>query len=442
MRLRFPLLLKKRGRRRTGSARLARAGEAFYHLTFVLFGAIGVWWLLSDVLLPELGLVRDADGFTRARCRVLDERVVNRPGLAEDEYCPELLIEFAPAEGRIASVWTRHGVGRDAPSRAEAEAALERFEVGQERDCWFDPADPTNPDRVLLSVRRRWWPWMVLSIPVSLAVAGAVGLTGALTRGQSSPERRAAQRLPSAGRLVALALPSADRVNDSPGVRLAYRLPMDGAEGWRVLAMAAVCVLWNALAGVFVYQIASGYLSLGGRVGLAALAVAPLAATGAWLTYSLWRDARSIGGVGVTRVEIATHPLYPGGSSRAVLMQSGALRLRALTISLVCEEVAVYRQGTDTRTATVEARRIELHRERRVEVKPGEPFECEFTLVVPTDAPPSFVSPHNEVRWSIEAAVGSPRWPEVRRRYPICVYPREVAMSAAGLPLAELEGAL
>jgi hypothetical protein len=442
MRLRFPLLLKKRGRRRTGSPRLARGGELLYHLTFVLFGAIGVWWLLSDVLLPELGLVRDADGFTRARCKVLDERVATRPGLAEDEYCPELLVQFTPADGGPISVWTRHGVGRDAPSRTEAEAALERFDVGQERDCWFDPADPTNPDRVLLSVRRRWWPWMVLSIPVSLALAGAVGLAGAMTRGQSSPERRAAQRLPSAGRLTALALPAADRVNDSPGVRLAYRLPMDGAEGWRVMAMAAACVLWNALAGVFVYQLASGYLSLGGRVGLAAVAVAPLAATGAWLTYSLWRDARTIGGVGVTRVEVASHPLYPGGSCRAVLMQSGALRLRALTISLVCEEVAVYRQGTDTRTATVEARRIELHRERRVEVNPGEPFECDFTLAIPTDAPTSFVSSHNEVRWSIEAAVGSPRRPDVRRRYPICVYPRDFAAGAVPYSADELEGAL
>ncbi|MGL4514865.1 MAG: hypothetical protein ACRCT8_17395 [Lacipirellulaceae bacterium] len=431
MRVRFPLLLKKRGRRRTGSRRLDRAGELLYHLTFAVFGAIGVWWCLTDVLLPELRLDRAARGFERARCRVVDSRVVSRPGLAEDEYCPELLVEFAPTEGVRALVWTRHGVGRDAPSRAEAEAALGRFTVGEERDCWFDPVDPINPDGVRLSVRRRWWPWMVLSIPVSLSLAGLVGLTGSLTRGQASPEHRSAARLRSAGRLAAFALPSADRVNDSPGVRLAYRLPMDGAEGWRVLAMAAVCVLWNALAGVFVYQLASGYLSLGGRVGLAALAVAPLAATGAWLTYSLWRDARTIGGVGVTRVELASHPLHPGDSCRGVLMQSGVLRLRALTISLICEEVAVYRQGTDTRTAIVEVDRLELHRVRRLEVRPGEPFECEFTITVPSDAPTSFASPHNEVRWALDVAVGSPRWPEVRRRYPLCVYPRGVVADPA-----------
>lgn len=430
MPFRFPLLLKKRGRRRTGSPRWAQAGEILYQSMFVLAGVIGCWWLLSGVLIPESRLAQEAKRFKKTDCRVSDMRVVNRPGLAEHQFCAELRVEFETEAGDAISVWTRHGVGVDVPSSQEAVAALDRYEIDQELPCWYDPQ---APQRVLLSRGRRWWPWLVLSIPVSLVIAGTLGVTRALLSSRSSPERRAALRRRVSGTPQAegesnhpspsSGLPAADRINDSPGVRLAHRLPMDGAEGWRVLGMAAICVLWNTLAALFVYHLASSALSIGGRVGIALLSIAPLVTTGVWLTYSLWRDAKSVGGAGSTRLELDHHPLKPGELCRGVLMQSGQMRARALTVSLVCEEEATFRQGTDTRTATAEVYRELLHRERLIEVRPGEPFECDFEFVLPNDAPASFVSPHNQVKWSLEVAVGPPRRPETLRRYQVCVYP-------------------
>ena len=188
---------------------------------------------------------------------------------------------------------------------------------------------------MLLSVRRRWWPWLILSVPVSLVAAGSVGVAMTLLSTQSSPERRSSlqRRVARAagGRDTGntpreFALPPTEGVNDSPGVRLAFRLPMDGAEGWRVLGMAIACALWNALAAVFVFQLTGGVLSVGGRIGISALAIAPLAATGAWLTYSLLRDARTSGGIGVTRIEIDKHPLRPGDRCEAALIRPGDAR--------------------------------------------------------------------------------------------------------------------
>ncbi len=430
MPLRFPLFLKKRGQRRTGSPRWARAGEVLYQSMFFVAGVIGCWWLLSHVLIPESRLAQEAKRFTAANCRVVDMRIVHRPGLAEHQFCAELRVEFNTDAGDAISVWTRHGVGSDVPSSQEAEAALDRYEVDQKLPCWYDPR---SPQRVLLSVGHRWWPWLVLSIPVSLVIAGTVGVARSLLSSQSSPERRSALRRrvtgthgaetesnhpsPSSG------LPVADRINDSPGVRLTHRLPMDGGEGWRVFGMATICLLWNTLAAMFVYQLASSALSVGGRVGIALLSIAPLVATGVWLTYSLWRDAKSVGGAGSTRLELDHHPLRPGEICRGVLMQSGPMRARSLTISLVCEEEATFRQGTDTRTATAEVYRELLHRERLFEVKPSKPYECDFEFLLPSDAPTSFVSPHNQVKWSLEVAVGPPRRPESLRRYRVCVYP-------------------
>ncbi|QDT69161.1 hypothetical protein MalM25_20890 [Planctomycetes bacterium MalM25] len=433
MRRRFPLLLKKRGRRRTGSPLWARVGEVLYHVMFVAMGVIGLWWSLSDVLLPEWRLAKEAEGFTRSDCTVVGERVTERPGLAEPEYCAELEVVFADDAGEERRVWTRHGVGRDTPSQAEAAAALERYRLGDELPCWFDA---TNPDRVLLSVKQRWWPWLVLSIPVSLVVIGAFGLTRAFVSTQSSPERRSSlmaggldlSRLESTGLrpTVASGLPTLEQPGENAGVERQYRLPADGAEGWRVASMATLCAVWNVLVALFAYQIGVGYLSPAVRFGVAALVATPLAVIGWRMTRSTWRDARGVGGGGVTRVEIDRHPLRVGEVSTATLLQSGQMRIRSLVVCLVCDEIATYRQGTDTRTATAEVSRRPLLTHRRLVIDTDEPLTLDFELSLPADAPHSFVSPNNEVRWSIEALIEPMGRPEMKRRFPLCVFPRDV----------------
>src|SRR4029079_12775636 len=50
-------------------------------------------------------------------------------------------------------------------------------------------------------------------------------------------------------------VPAIDVVTDSPGIRLAYRLPIDAASGWVSFTMAAVCVACNTLVAIFVVQV-------------------------------------------------------------------------------------------------------------------------------------------------------------------------------------------
>ena len=348
---------------------------------FVMAGLVGCWWLATDVLIPDWRLAREADRYMKTTCQVVDARVVSVPGLAEQEYCPELLVEYEMSPGNLRQAWTRHGVGRDVPSEREARAVLDKHQLGDQLTCWFDPQ---QPQLVTLDLEQRYLPWLVLCIPVSLIIAGAIGVARALVGGQASPERMSDLVLSGTGlkllgkaprEMLASGLPSLEGVNDSPGVRLAYRLPMYGAEGWRVFGMATLCLLWNTLAAVFIYQLFVARLSsLGWRLAAVLLLIVTLAAIGGWLVYRLWRDSQSVSGAGVTQAEVSKHPLFAGDSCQAVLFQSGNLRARTLTISLVCEEIATYRQGTDTRTTTVESYRTVLHSERFVKAAPGEPY--------------------------------------------------------------------
>ncbi len=434
MSLRFPLLLKKRGGRRTGSQRWARAGELLYQLMFVFVGLVFIWWVLYDTLIPEWRLMQSAANFNQTTCEIIGSRVAERPGLTSRDYCPELQIKFETESGEQVAVWTRHGVGRDGPSIREARQYLKQYQLGDQHDCWYDPIQPNNPERVLISVSGSWIPYIVLAIPGSLVIAGLVGFTRVLVGTRSSPEHRSSlihqgvdlrllEVRPSKP-TVASALPSSEIINDSPGTRLAYRLPMDDTEGWRIIGMAIICAMWNLLAGMFVYQWAASYFSVGGRIGLSVLVVVSLAATSAWLLYKFWQDAGTVGGVGVTRVELSRHPLRPGTSCEGILLQSGRLKARGLTVSLICEEIAIFRQGTDTRIASVEVYRDILLQEKSIKVSYGKPLQKDFQFMIPGEGPVSFTSPHNEVRWAIEIVVGHKRRPEVRRLFPICVYPQ------------------
>ncbi len=446
MRRRFPLLLKKRGRRRTGSPVWALVGESLYYAMFVAAGVIGLWWSLSDVLLPEWRLARRSLGFVETTCTVRGQRVAKRPGLAEEEYCPELEVEFTPVGADPVRVWTRHGVGRDTPSEKEAAAELQRFHLSDRLECWYDPEDPAE---VLLSVRRRWWPWLVLSIPISLVVIGGTGLVRSLVRSQTSPERRSAQVAIGLGLkpanatalrpTIASGLPSFETLADSPGVARSHRLPVDGASGWRVAGMATLCLVWNLLVALFAYQIGVGYFPVWLRVILALLVATPLAVIGWRMTMSTWRETRGVGGAGSTRVEIDRFPLVSGEPAQATLLQFGPARLRALEVDLVCDEIASFRQGTDSRTATVEVYRRSLLAEKRIDAPAGKAFRRELEVRTPTAGPHSFVSPNNEVRWSIEVTITPVTRAEVRRRFPLCVHPPAIDRSDEFVSTATME---
>ncbi|MEN1682149.1 MAG: hypothetical protein AAGJ46_21435 [Planctomycetota bacterium] len=458
MRSRYPLLwLKKRGKRRSGSPGWGLSGELLYHGVFIAVGAIAVWLHVARVLLPDLQQREELAQLTPAQGVVEDARVVTRAGRDQAEWRVRLLgeesedeepSESAATEGDTAADLSAEGeapeptgvtlVAVAAPSIADrdAQALLDQFPVGKTVRCWIDPE---QPGRATLARGFRWWPWWMLLIPLSLVVIGVVGMIRSALKSTASVERRylvaqhASRFDPFTGERLsvasATALPSTDDVDDSPGVKLRYRLPLEGGGAWRLAGMTLICVVWNLLVGVFLIGVLADLVSGTPNWPVTAV-VMPLAAAGAWLAYALLRDTVGASGVGVSRVEIATHPIIPGQTDGGVVLQAGQFRLRWLSISLVCEEIATYCEGTDTRTETAEVYREELHRSRRFRIDNDRPFEQAFTFTVPEGAMHSFLSPHNEVRWLLEVRGMPVRWPEFRRRFRLCVYPPQHLESA------------
>lgn len=289
-----------------------------------------------------------------------------------------------------------------------------------------------------------WWPWFLLLIPLALVVYGTVGLVTTTWENFASSERRAAAvqkatdwEIPGTDIRPAFAaipfVPPIDNVVESPGVRLAFRLPIDAASGWVSASMAAICVAWNALVAVFVVQVVRDHLA-GEPNWLLTWLLLPFVLAGAWTLVALVRHVLLSAAIGTTRVEVSDHPLFPGESYRCFISQSGRLHIRWLQIQLVCEERAIYQQGTDTRVETAEVHRTVIFSRRKFDIMPGEAFEADVEFAIPAEAMHSFVAPHNAVNWALMVKGRLRGWGEIERRFPIFVYPSAAVTAPAPAP--------
>jgi len=289
-----------------------------------------------------------------------------------------------------------------------------------------------------------WWPWLAIVIPLALVGYGATGLVTLLWQNIASSERRAvvAQmatdwEMPGGHarppRHALPAVPPIDAVIDSPGVRLAYRLPIDAASGWVSLTMAAVCLAWNTLVAMFVVQVVRQHLA--GRPNwLLTWLMVPFVLAGGWTLVALARQVMLDIIIGTTRLEVSQHPFHPGGTFRGLVSQTGRLHVRWFQVQLVCDEQAVYQQGTDARRATSRVYQATVFNQRKFEITPRQAFEAEFDLSAPDAAMHSFVSPHNAVVWTLVVRGRMARWGEFERRFPVYVYPAGITRAPAANP--------
>ncbi len=274
--------------------------------------------------------------------------------------------------------------------------------------------------------------WLLVLISTSFIGIGAVGFIYRVLSVAYSAEYRSAlanksMKTEESGRSKRnpnpSMIPSLQIFTDSPGVRLSYRLPESRPET-RQLVLASLFVLaWDALA-----IIAIG-LSLGGLMRrrpdwfLTLIAVPIFAYVGFRVTRWFFRSFRRATGIGPTTIEIDELPLVGGQEYQLNLVQYGKLALKKLSITLVCEEVATYHFGTDTRTERQEVFRQSVLEQGRCRIDWGRPLELACKFALPTHLMHSFQSPHNSITWKFLVEGEANRWPSYCRSFPVVVFP-------------------
>ena len=120
-------------------------------------------------------------------------------------------------------------------------------------------------------------------------------------------------------------------------------------------------------------------------------------------------------------------PCCPAIGYRFFLSQSGNLTLQSIEVSLICEEEAVFRQGTNARTESREVFRQSLYAGAGAIIRPGEPLEAECDLPIPAEAMHSFRASHNQVQWKLIVRGEIVGWHGFQRSFPVVVRPAPVA---------------
>lgn len=278
-----------------------------------------------------------------------------------------------------------------------------------------------------------WGLWLVLLILASLIVIGAGGMTRSIMRVGASAERRSAlakratdidilgDALPS-GRDYPT-IPRDENLTNSPGTTLAYRLPIARSPGGKLLAAALFCVGWNGLVSVIAVLAVTSHLSSRSNWFLT-IFLLPFAVVGVRSVYLFLRLLLNATAIGPTNVEVSSQPFYPGHSYRVFIKQAGRISARSLRLLLVCDEEAIYRQGTDVRTEQRRVHEQQVLRERDFEIAPPKPFERQCRLVIPDHVMHSFKSNHNAIKWKLIVQGEVARWQSFERDFPVLVYPQ------------------
>jgi hypothetical protein len=283
--------------------------------------------------------------------------------------------------------------------------------------------------------------WLASFVMTTLICIGTGGLVWTVVRTRTSAERRSAvvrrakerarrrPNLPPSAEFPGI--PKRDLFQELPGTQLPYRLPTKGPSVWRLTSAAMLCLLWvgltSALAVVVIHsgtrQSPNWLLLLGGIAsGYAAFrAVRYFLAT--------LRDTVRIG---ETILEVSDLPLFPGETYTVFFAQAGNVRFRELELSLVCDEKAIFRDGTSERIERRQVQSQPILTCGTVEVQPGTPISRMLQVAIDEAAVHSFHSPSNGIEWKFVLKGTMRNRGKFEREFPVVVYPACVARPLNG----------
>ncbi|MEW4451856.1 hypothetical protein AB1L30_04135 [Bremerella sp. JC817] len=432
----FRIWEKKRGSRRTVSRVVATVGETFFFSALFFFGVIFTAMTVASTVLqtwPIRSMFPEV-AYVEGECTILETRVVVTGTDEYPHYEPEALVQLELPDRQFRA-WT---LRRSPISYTTQQAGWDRlngYEPGWIYPCWYDPDSPGQS--LVLERTPAYGLWVIFLVLNSFIVIGGIGLIYTLLLMGTSVERRSA--IANKAKTIELlkdSMPSANfpsipndaNLTNSPGVRLAFRLPIEVSPGWWLLATLIFSLLWSGMAGVFFIAALGKHLS-GKPDWLLTIISLPTIGIALAAIYQFLHEVTAHTRVGPTGLEISSHPLYPGKEYRVFVTQAGKMKVKRLRIMLICEEAATFLQGTDVRS---ESRRVidqMVATARGFEIKPGMPFEADYQLKVPEGSMHSFKSDHNAIHWKLLVQIDAEQMPQLTRSFPIVVYPAELELA-------------
>jgi len=412
-----------------GSRPRRRWGELSTY-SFILLASLTFFLLqLTTWGVPKFSQLQE---FAQTKAVVKETRIATKSVEGATIYRPEVRIVYTvddvPYDCWTFDLKTLEEKNGFSANRSAAESALAPFAVGREVDCryYID-----KPDQAVVSWTFPIWGVLFLLLSFCLTILGTVGVVRFLRYGIVSDERKAAETAKPKPLFFGESVRSSDQptvpdirlIAESPGTHLAFRLPLGMQPLFPLIGLTVFTLAWNIVAWtVMVHSFWHPFDEWSDRV-FGSILRSIFCGVGLLLLAAVFHRLLLTFGIGPTVLEISDHPIHPGRRYRLLLLQTGVLRFRELTVAVVCEEIARYHQGTDTITSRKEIFRHPLFSRTDFETTANVPLEEEFFLQLPLGAMHSFRRENNEIVWKIDVFTQIIGWPEMRRECAVIVQP-------------------
>ncbi|MDA7950141.1 MAG: hypothetical protein MPJ24_01535 [Pirellulaceae bacterium] len=273
--------------------------------------------------------------------------------------------------------------------------------------------------------------WMVLSLSLSFGIIGGSGLVYNLFRIGISKERRAAV-LRKASDIDIIrdtfsashdypSLPKDFHIANSPGTRLAFRLPARQSVGWRLIFITIFGTIWTIFS---LGMLLGNFQEVEENQALGWFTLFFLAVS-VWIIYYLIQQISYYFKVGATHLEVSSHPLRPGNIYELFISQAGRLEVQELQVFLVSQERCLFLSGTNSRAETFLTYKELLFEQKNIRTNSQLPYEAQFQFMVPTDSMHSFQSEHNSIDWELCVRFQTKEQTIHEKNYPIVIFPPE-----------------
>jgi len=381
-------------------------------LSFTGFGVVGLYFML---LQPLLSMWR-AQGWEPTQCTVISSDLKSGGGDGDtarievvyrymyggadhqsNRYC------FAEISSNTSSTWKR--------------AVIKDHPPGKVTQCYVNPRNPAEAVIDRGWVPEMWWglfPLPFLGVGIGVLVFAPALVRSAMKRRDGSSNWQ----------------PEVTAASSSPALYGDFRsaglvtLKPDTTPLMGFLAAIFICLFWNGIVSVFVWQAIEGFRR-GPRFGdwVLALFITPFALIGLGIIVAVFYSFLTLFNPRPT-LTVNSVSLPVGGTLQVRWNLSGRVHsISQFKILLRGVEKAEYMRGTSRHTDKqmfAEITIFETTDTLRM-------IEGEAKLEIPSRTMHSFNADHNKIEWSLGLSGDISFWPNLAASFPIVLLPRAVA---------------
>ncbi len=373
----------------------------------VVFGIVGIAGTHFMLVLP-LVRVQQAKSWTPVPARVIASRVVTHHGDDSTTYSVDVLYEY-DMDGRTLRGNRYHFMTGSSSGRGAKQKIVDAHPPGKVVTAYINPADPFD------SVIERGYPddvWLGV-IPLVFCVAGLGMFIGSF---YLQGKRRSAGPawMPSSAVAERTESPFSPHAADG---RVTLR-PAASPLG-KLFGVTLGAVLWNGLVSVFVVIAVNSHRA-GNPEWFLTFFIIPFVLIGIGLIVAIPYQCLALLNASLVLEVNTAAPALGDTLTIDWRLQGQAGRISTLTLSLVGEEHATYRRGTDTVTDkhTFYNQKL-LETSDMAEILGGGHLE----VLIPADVMHSFDADNNKIVWSLKAVGDIKRWPDMKTEFRLALRP-------------------